>query len=193
MKSVNGIGGVITPTKTQAQQQFHNHNASLGRIPLHAVNNRHSRELSGGETRREEQNNFNYISSGLQASAAPFGPSVPIASPPESIPNGIQQANTNSYAAPAFYGGYGMQLMNMGMAPIQMSNPLNFNNQMPTFPTQNNFTPYHAYAQPARFADSQARVIQQRRIQNGEGLIARLYPNSALTFPQTTHDLSTSS
>lgn len=182
MKSINGIGGIITPTKTQAQQQFHNHNASLGRIPLHAVNNRHSRELSGGENRREEQNNYSYITSGLQASAAPFGPSVPIASPPESIPNGIQQANNNSYPAPAFYGGYGMQLMNMGMAPIQMGNPMTFNNQMPAFPTQNTFNPYQAYGQQPRFADSQARVIQHRRIQNGEGMVAHLHLNSALTF-----------
>lgn len=172
MKSVNGIGGIITPTKTQAQQQFHNHNASLGRIPLHAVNNRHSRELSGGENRREDQNTYNYLSSGLQASAAPFGPSVPIASAPESIPNGIQQTNNNSYAAPAFYGGYGMQLMSMGMTPIQMGNPLAFNNPIPAFPVQATFNMYQAqaYGQQPRFADSQARVIQQRRVQNGEGI-----------------------
>jgi len=41
IKNPNGINNV-----SQAQQQLHNHNASLGRIPLHGMNNRHSRELS---------------------------------------------------------------------------------------------------------------------------------------------------
>lgn len=172
VKNVNGLGVLSSPTKTQAQQQFHNHNASLGRIPLHAVNNRHSRDLAGGENRREEQSNGQqYFSSPLQASAAPFGPST-VAAPtmePVSIPNGSNQVNAGSYNAPAFYGGYGMQLVNMGMAPMQVGNPLTFNNQMQPFPPQLPFAPYQTYGQPARFPDSQARVIQQRRIQNGEG------------------------
>lgn len=175
MKSTNGLGGMVTPTKTQAQQQFHNHNASLGRIPLHAMNNRHSRELSVGEGRRDESNsNYQYFSSALQASAAPFGPSTPTASPIESVPNGMVQTNANpQYSVPAFYGGYGMQVTNMGMTSMQMGNPLAFNNQMPAFQPQNPFTPYQNFGQPARFADSQARVIQQRRLQNGEGTLAQ--------------------
>ena len=61
------------PPKSHAQQHFHNHNASLGRIPPNAINNRHSRELSGGDNRRDEQlNSFQQLSSALQASAAPF-------------------------------------------------------------------------------------------------------------------------
>lgn len=183
VKTVNGLGGISSPTKTQAQQHFHNHNASLGRIPPHAVNNRHSRELAVGETRREEQGNgHQYFTSALQASVAPFGPSTAIASPMESIsiPNGPNQINTGSYAAPAFYGGYGMQLVNMGMAPIPIGNPLNFNNQMQTFPAQLPFTPYQTYGQPARFPDSQARVIQQRRMQNGEGM--KFYNSSCYPY-----------
>lgn len=178
MKSTNGLGGIVTPTKTQAQQHFHNHNASLGRIPLHAVSNRHSRELSGGEVRREESSNgYPYFTSALQASAAPFGPSTTTtAAPAETIPTGIVQMNAaQSYAAPAFYGGYGMQLTNMGMTPIQMGNALAFNNQMQPFHPQNSFTPYAAFGQPPRFGDSQARVIQQRRLQNGEGNLASAF------------------
>lgn len=179
MKSVNGAGGIITPTKTQAQQQFHNHNASLGRIPLHALNNRHSRELSGSESVREEQgNSYHYVSSGLQASAAPFGPATVAALPTEPIPNGIQQMNATPYSTPAFYGGYGVQLVNMGMTPVQMANPLNY---IPAFQPQP-YTPYQTYGQPARFHDSQARVIQQRRIQNGEGKWFLLYEKSRLTW-----------
>lgn len=174
MKSTNGIGGIVTPTKTQAQQHFHNHNASLGRIPLHAMSNRHSRELSGGEARREESSNgYQYLSSALQASAAPFGPSTPTASPTESVPNGMVQMNAApQYPVPAFYGGYGMQVTNMGITPMQMANPLAFNNQMPAFPP-NPFAQYQNFGQPPRFADSQARVIQQRRLQNGEGTLAQ--------------------
>lgn len=183
VKTVNGLGGVSSPTKTQAQQQhFHNHNASMGRIPPHAVNNRHSRELAVGETRREEQSNGQqYLNSALQASAAPFGPSIATASPMESmsVPNGSNQIHTGSYATPAFYGGYGMQLVNMGMAPMPIGNPLNFNNQMQQFPPQFPFAPYQNYGQSARFPDSQARVIQQRRMQNGEGTKFGHQPHSS--------------
>ena len=173
VKTVNGLGAISSPTKTQAQQHFHNHNASLGRIPPHAMNNRHSRELAVGETRREEQSNGQqYFPSALQANAAPFGPSTATASPMESmsIPSGSNQVNTGPYSAPAFYGGYGMPLVNMGMAPMAIGNPLTFNNQMQPFPPQFPFAPYQTYGQSARFPDSQARVIQQRRMQNGEGM-----------------------
>lgn len=179
VKTVNGLGGISSPTKTQAQQHFHNHNASLGRIPPHAVNNRHSRELAVGETRREEQNNTQqYYNSLLQASAAPFGPSSATVSPMESIPvpSGSNQINAGPYAAPAFYGGYGMHLVNMGMGPIPIGNPLTFNNQMQPFPPQFPLAAYQTYGQSGRFPDSQARVIQQRRIQNGEGI--ELYDRS---------------
>lgn len=192
MKNTNGLETTITPPKTHAQQHFHNHNASLGRIPAHAINgngtgngagtgngngngnsnnnNRHSRDLSGGENRREEQQNgYNYFPSGLQASAAPFGPSATAASPAESMPSAMAHINNPAqYPSPAYYGGYGMQLMNMGMSQMQM-NPLAFNNQMQAYSPQNAFSPYPNYGHPGRFADSQARVIQQRRLQNGEG------------------------
>lgn len=182
MKSTNGIGGIVTPTKSQAEQQFHNHNASLGRIPLQRVNNRHSRELSGGESRREDSTNgYPFFSSALQANATPFGPSSPTTSPIESraldsIPNGIVQMSIGpqQYSVPAFYGGYGMQLTNMGMASIPMGNPLAFSTQMQPFQPQNAFNTYQSFGQPPRFTDSQARVIQQRRLQNGEGMLARL-------------------
>ncbi|KAL8962906.1 MAG: hypothetical protein Q9193_000759 [Seirophora villosa] len=171
MKNVNGLG-TTTPSKTHAQQHFHNHNASLGRIPPGAVSNRHSRELSGSENRREEQTNgYGQISSTPQSGAPAFtGTSVTATSPAESVASPVGQFNNiPQYAAPAFYGGYGMQLMNMGMTPVQMSNHLAFNNQVQAYPSQNNFTPYQTYGQPAgRFVDSQARVIQQRRMQHGE-------------------------
>ncbi|KAL8641693.1 MAG: hypothetical protein Q9228_001524 [Teloschistes exilis] len=162
MKSTNGLG-TTTPSKTHAQQHFHNHNASLGRIPPGAVSNRHSRELSGVDN--EQLNAFGHLNSSLQGNAVPFT----AASPTDSVASPVSQiSNIPQYVAPAFYGGYGMQLMNMGMTPMQMGNPMAFNNQLQAYP-QNNFTPYQTYGQPAgRFPDSQARVIQQRRMQHGE-------------------------
>ena len=191
MKNTSNLGTTITPPKTHAQQHFHNHNASLGRIPPHAVNsnainnnpvnntahtvingavnNRHSRELSGGEGRREEQSNgYGYFQSGLQASAAPFGPSATTASPTESIASPVAHMSAAQYPSPAYYGGYGMQLMNMGMSPMQMASPLPFNNPMQAYQPQASFSQYPNYGPPGRFPDSQARVIQQRRLQNGE-------------------------
>ena len=60
-----------------------------------------------------------------------------------------------------------MQLMNMGMSPLQMNSPMGFNPQMSMY--QNPYPPYQQYPQQGRFPDSQARVIQQRRLQNVEG------------------------
>lgn len=177
LKKPNGLISNITPPKTQAQQQFHNHNASLGRIPPSAMSNRHSRELSGGENRRDEQvDGYQPALSGLQASAAPFGPPTTAASPVDSMPNATAQLN-NAMQFPnqAYYPAFGMQMLNMGMTPVHMANPMAFQNQMQSFQPQNAFSSYPNYSPQGRFQDSQARVIQQRRMQNGEG-------NSILTF-----------
>ena len=167
MKNSNTVA-TITPPKTHAQQHFHNHNASLGRIPANAMNNRHSRELSGGDNRQEEQNNGFQNTQGLHGNATPFGPPASIA---DVMTNQMAQLNINPQYSPAFYSGYGMQLMNMGMAPVQMSNPMAYNQQMQLFQPQNGFGAYQnqGYQQQGRFQDSQAMVIRQRRMQNGEG------------------------
>jgi len=170
MKSSNGLGTIITPPKTHAQQHFHNHNASLGRIPPHAVNNRHSRELSGGDSRGGEQgNHFQSMQSGLHGNAAPFGPPLTTAGSSGSTPIAVTPPGISPFAPPAYYGGYGVQMMNMGMTPIHMGNPMQTNNQLQAYQPQNVFAGYQNYGNMGRFPDSQARVIQQRRVQNGEG------------------------
>ena len=155
MKTTNGIS-----TTTHAQQHFHNHNASLGRIPMNGVNNRHSRELSATElpasTREVPATNLQPFQSGLQGSAQPFGPPLStsagfsnIASPTAMAPYQL---------APAFYSTYGMHL-NMGM-----------NNQM--FHPQTQFGAYPNFPpQPqSRIGDvNQARAAPQRRNTEGEG------------------------
>ena len=173
LKKANASMSNISPPKTQAQQQFHNHNASLGRIPPNAMSNRHSRELSGGDTRRDEQpNGYQQVLSGLQASAAPFGPPTTAASSVDSMPNAmVQLNNAMQFPSQAYYPAFGMQMMNMGMTPMQIANPMAFHNQMQAFQPQNGFSPYPNYGPQGRFQDSQARIIQQRRMQNGEGKI----------------------
>ena len=171
VKNSNGAVATITPPKTHAQQHFHNHNASLGRIPPNAVNHRHSRELSGGDNRNEEQTNGVQSSQGLHGNAAPFGPPVSIG---DIMTNPMAQLSLNQqYAPAAFYGGYGMQMMNMGMAPVQMNNPMAYNQQMQLFQSPNGFGQYQnqGVGQQGRFQDSQAMVIRQRRMQNGEGRV----------------------
>ena len=173
LKKANGLTSNTTPPKTQAQQQFHNHNASLGRIPAGAMSNRHSRELQGGDPRRDEQSNdYPQLLSGLQASTAPYGPPTTAASPVEAIPNAMAQLNgAMQMPNQAYYPTFGMQMMNVGMTPMHISNSMAFHNQMQAFQPPNGFSPYPNYGPQGRFQDSQARVIQQRRIQNGEGKI----------------------
>ena len=173
MKNANGTIPTVTPPKTNAAQHFHNHNASLGRIPPNAVSNRHSRELSGGDNRREDpvfgyqSNLYSQTTATPQPNTAAYSPSNMAVSLTDTMANQIAQINPQ-YAAPAFYGGYGMQLMNMGMTPLHMNNPMAFNPQMQSYQQQNAFGQYQNYGQQGRLQDSQARVIQQRRMQNGE-------------------------
>ncbi len=182
----------VTPPKTHAQQHFHNHNASLGRIPSSAINIRHSRELSGGETRRDEIP-YQQLSSALQASAAPFGPPSAATSPVEQTPSqNVPFANAMNFQGHPYYGNYNVQMMNIGMNPMpQMTNPLNFQNQIQMFqPPQNGFTQYpNIYAQQARFPESQSRVMQQRRAPSGDG---ELYPTEfrAVTRANSWHRTS---
>lgn len=186
LKKANVLMTNATPTKNDAEQKFHNHNASLGRIPENAMSNRHSRELSGGDNRRDEQANaYQQILSSLQASAAPFGPAATAASPVESMPNPMAQFNpAMQFPNQPFYPSYGMQMMNMGMTPMPMANPMAFQNQMQAFQpqngfSQNGFSSYPNYGPQGRFQDSQARVIQQRRMQNGDG---KPFSACALTY-----------
>ncbi|KAI9735250.1 MAG: hypothetical protein M1834_001840 [Cirrosporium novae-zelandiae] len=160
----NGNFGAITPPRTHAEQFFHNHNASIGRIPPNAINRR-SRDLSVGEQKPEEA--MNALQSTLQASAAPFGPSISSTSSAGSASSGTTTPTpvTSPFSGTGGqYGGYGM--MNLGMTSMQIANPLQMNNpiQQP-LQMQNPLAPYQGY-QVGRFQDSQSRVVHQRRTQN---------------------------
>ena len=84
MKNTN-IEQITTPPKSHAEQQFHKHNVSMGRIPANSLSNRQSRDLATNmmaNMKLDDKQMFNgqalsqaQAQSNLQASAAPFGPS----------------------------------------------------------------------------------------------------------------------
>ncbi|KAL6707045.1 hypothetical protein ACN47E_004797 [Coniothyrium glycines] len=162
----NGVG-----FKSHAEQHLHNHNASLGRIPPNALSNRHSRELSSGYKEQE----YRPQHSGLHASAAPFGPSMTSAAPMNNIASTIGSPAMSQYPAAsaptAPYYGYGMSMLNGAMNGLsvghgpQMSGPAGYG-QNGVYGNMSYYNPYATYGPAGRVQDSQARVIQSRRLQN---------------------------
>lgn len=102
------------------------------------------------------------MSSVLHAGAAPFGPSYT---------QGMTQTPTSAIASPSsqaaypvggYYPNYNMQMMTMGMGNMALGQPM--------YPPQHvPYAGYPAYPPPVP-RDSQARVIQQRRQNDGEGM-----------------------
>jgi hypothetical protein len=163
----NGLG-----FKSHAEQHLHNHNANLGRIPHNALSNRHSRELT---TAFKEQE-YRPLQSGLHASAAPFGPATTTAA----IHNGVartvgsptmsQYSTTSTNTTPPYYG-YNMPMLNGAMNALSMGggaqvNPPPAYGPNGMYGNGPYFNPYATYGPSGRVQDSQARVIQSRRLQN---------------------------
>lgn len=168
LKNGDGVNG--SPFKSHAEQHLRNHNANLGRVPANVVPNRHSRELSAGYKEHEYR-----LQSGLHASAAPFGPMMTMTSGPASggmpatigspVPS-MYSMYSNGTPGPA-YVGYGMSALNNAMSGMSMG----AQNYQPMYPATQQYGNYNAYPQYVRdghMQDSQARVIQSRRMQNGK-------------------------
>ncbi|KAL7926642.1 putative RNA-binding protein [Trichoderma austrokoningii] len=190
--SANDIPTVKNPASTSmmngggannhAQQHFHNHNASIGRIPAGAVPVRHARELSNdnniGAT-REQAGLFSSINSALQASAVPFGPTMASVAPQPSTPHGAasvtslgsaastSSSSTNFYPTNGFptpsstsSPSYGAHSLSAGMQQMN----INGTNGGGAYASQN-YSLYGSasYGQGNQHRDSQARVIQNRR------------------------------
>lgn len=161
----NGVSTIgSTPQKPQshAQQHFHNHNASLGRIPPNAVNNRQARDVNSTEStpvRETTNGGYQSIQSALQASAPPFGPSVTQSTLQLNQP-AVTQAGVNPYGMPNYYNQYNMPMMTMAMQNMQLTQQGY---------QQNAYTDYGVAPYQSGPRDSQARVIQQRRQNDGEG------------------------
>ncbi|KIE03941.1 Armadillo-like helical, partial [Metarhizium majus ARSEF 297] len=185
VKNTSGPSILSGNANNHAQQHFHNHNASMGRIPAGAMPSRHNRELSSDNTMnngREQSNGFQSIQSALQASAAPFGPSLTTAVQVSSAtavsgPSTTATANSfNNFYTPNGYGSnatgssgsFGMPMLTAGMQQMSM-NGVNGAN---LYPAQN-YTGYGSlsYNQGAgQPRDSQARVIQHRRQLDNEAM-----------------------
>ena len=169
--STNDVPTLKNGYTPHAEQHFHNHNVSLGRIPQNVMSNRHSRELSTGA--RDAQ-------SGLHASAAPFGP--PTTAPQHAMSTAgspaMSQYSSVSAANNGYYG-YGMSMLNAGMGGLNLGAgagagagagpqyggpPQYAPNAM--YGSGPQFNPYATYGPGGRMQDSQARVIQTRRLQN---------------------------
>ncbi|KAF9701988.1 hypothetical protein EKO04_000277 [Ascochyta lentis] len=168
---VNGNGnGTNGNVNTHAEQHFNQHNVNLGRIPPHAVSHRHSRELSTGFKEQE----YRPVSSGLHASAAPFGPAITTASGSGSLSSTVGSSAMSQYssttAGNAPYYGFGMNMLNGAMNGMSLGPqyggppPYGPNGMYPG--TGQYFNPYATYGPNGRVQDSQARVIQSRRMQN---------------------------
>jgi len=165
--AVNGISttGTSSTTNTHAQLHLHNHNASLGRIPNGVPNNRVSREMGSPDTAvsREAQNGgYQSMTSVLHASAPPFGPSLSQGmsqTPPAAMTSPSSQTNFPVGYYPAYNN---MQMMTMGLQNMSLGQPI--------YPQHNPYAGYSTYSQPPVVRDSQARVIQQRRQNDGEGM-----------------------
>ncbi|EON61784.1 hypothetical protein W97_01001 [Coniosporium apollinis CBS 100218] len=173
MKNTNGVNASVgLPQKTHAEQHFHNHNANMGRIPQNAVGNRQSRDLSGGDS-QEQKSPYQQIHSALHAGAAPFGPTMTSAAANSAMTSSAMA----QYAAPAYYGGYGMAMMGMGMGNMQQAQ---WNNQMPMYSGG-----YGAYGQgyqqfpQGRVHDNQSRALVDRRRRPDHGDDSR-FANMAL-------------
>ena len=174
--TTNGISSINTTPNSHAQQHLHNHNASLGRIPPNAMSNRLSRDMASSDnsTLREAQNGgYQSIQSALQASAPPFGPSLTQGMSQPQLPAAMTSPTAQQqYPVPGYYNNnYNMQMMTMGMQNMQISQPM--------YSPHNPYVNYTPGMYPQNgVRDSQARVIQQRRQNDGEGMVNILFDRS---------------
>ncbi|KAM4060021.1 pumilio-family RNA binding repeat domain-containing protein [Hirsutella rhossiliensis] len=185
VKNPSGPSIMGVNANSHAQQHFHNHNASIGRIPAGAMPTRgHTRELSNDNNLnngREQGSAYPSIQSALQASAPPFGPGLTSAAPMTSAATVSSPTSTSMNQFHGFYpangfaplnantgGSFGIPMLAAGMQ--QMT--INGVNGGSMYPAQN-YTGYGSVpfnqggGQPR---DSQARVMQHRRQLDSEAM-----------------------
>ncbi|KAK3320876.1 armadillo-type protein [Cercophora scortea] len=183
VKSSTGSSTLTTNANNHAQQHFHNHNASLGRIPAGAMPHRHSRELSSDASLSNGRENGGYpsINSTLHANAAPFGPpsSQPqaavsatqaVSSPTSGMPYQYFNNGAAYNAPPNAPNGTGAAAFNA--LPMLMQNLSVAGNNPSGLYSPQSYTGYGAlYSNtPRQPQDSQARVIQNRRQMDSEAM-----------------------
>ncbi|OJJ47950.1 hypothetical protein ASPZODRAFT_63370 [Penicilliopsis zonata CBS 506.65] len=151
----------VTPPKTHAEH-FHQHNASLGRIPVAVVNPRQTQD----SPERDEANLQNTqtlqpvtaAATTLQASAAPFGPQLISVAPGATAAGGNVAANTINPLQPPFFG-YNLQPYAGNGIPV--------NGHVSPYPASTQFSGFPPYSN-YRFPDSPGRTVNGRRAVEGD-------------------------
>src|SRR2546423_1177198 len=168
VKSSGILTSNVTPPKTHAEQHLHNHNASMGRIPPGAVNNRQSRDLAARLSLTEPKNEDagqTALSnqSALQASAAPFGPQLSSTTQAPSLANAASPGSM-AYSNGSQMYAYAMHSYNANQMPAQMA----LNSQLQAYQNQNqgNFGQYGMYGQYGK--DHLQRGGGGRRLHSGD-------------------------
>lgn len=156
----NGLDTAITSPKNHAES-FHQHNASLGRIPTSAMNRRSSKTSPEFENARSNQSSQTI----LHASAAPFGPQLPSVAPTPGLNNSVVPAGL-----PFSFYGY----------PLQPYIPQN-NGQMATYAAPHNYVSPSTYVGGYRYNDAASRgVVQRRQTENESAAQLIRYANYPL-------------
>lgn len=168
----NGFKAAATPPKIHSEQ-FHQHNASMGRIPANAVNNRQPKESPESDEAKLQSTQAPQTT--LQANAAPFGPQMASAGPSTNIPISVNPSGLSGFHTP-FYG-YGLQ--------PYAGPPGQGTNQMPGFTTSTPYGAYSNYASGYRFNDAVSRGgVGPRRPGEGESTQLTRFTNYPLEHYQ---------
>ena len=185
LKSINGdaAGGVplnsppSQPSELASTTSPEQNSDPASRISSYSTNNyRQSQDFTALGKSEQDTDRFGVAQSGLQANAAPFGPM------PGHDTNQLHSFNPpgmSPYAQPAFYGGYGMQMLSNGLNNMNLGNygsPGQWPAQQGGY-QQGGYGGYPQYSQgqgqgqamagAGRMnGDNQRNVMQQRRAQN---------------------------
>lgn len=154
----NGFDAAVTPPKNH-NEHLNQHNASMGRIPTGAVNNRPVRDSPESDGIKTSQP----APTMLQASAAPFGPQLTSAAPNPGLNGSVAPTGL-----PFPIYGYGIQQPFVGQSGQS-------NHPMASFGAPNNFGAYPAYAGGYRFNDTAGRggATQRRQTEGDSSQLAR--------------------
>lgn len=167
-----------TDPNVRAQQHFHNHNATLGRIPASSVQNRLSRDLGSDTLARDVDTPVHTSNhSALQANAPSFGPPyVQVQTQPAHAQSALSlgpYGETRGYSYAGYQIGpeqpYDVQLYSNGAQRFgagnlgALHNPYSYSGSHKQL---DHSVPHNGHM----LRDSQAQVIQQRRKLDGEGM-----------------------
>jgi hypothetical protein len=167
VKNLHESNSTSGASMTHAEQHLHNHNASMGRVPLTA-SNRQSRDFSILEPRGDETSAF-AMPSALQANAPSFqGPTSHLSNLSATSPS---LANGSSTYVPnnGFYNSYNMPIVNAGSSNSTYTGAQNsWHNNGYGAQFQNYNGIGTAYARPPfPIPDSQRTVIRNRKGEDG--------------------------